>query len=415
MRFLLLLGLATFPLHAEVALQAYGEIPASAKDSLGDTIGGLGSAVAYDAKTDCVFLMPDRGAGDGTIDYRPRCYRVKITPDPKNPQRLDWRIKETILFRDANDRPFTGLLANNAIAPTRNGRRCLDPEAIAVAPDGTIYVSDEYGPSLTQFDRSGKWLREIPLPAWYQPRGKKGTLDYRPKPKQASGRVTNQGAEAMGILPDGRHAVLIFQSALLQDGGKDAGTSRILILNLATGQPVAEYAYAFESAAKKFRDLSINDLAVVDAHTFLVLERDNLGRSGPLDHSAARYKSVWLVDTRGADNLLELPGQPYDKSPSDPVFKPLSRNANVKFANKTLLFNLPDLVTQLDIPASRLVAKWEGLTLLPPKSKTKFRLLMTADNDFLSPSLTFNGISTRFPRAQDTVPTQFFEILATRP
>ena len=415
LRILWLALLLCSSLRAEVSLLAYGEIPPSAKDSLGDTVGGLGSAVCYDRTTDCVFMMPDRGAGDGNIDYRPRCFRIKVSRNPKNPARLDAHVEETILFRDKNGRTFSGLLPDTAAAPTREGRRCLDPEAISVAPDGTLYVSDEYGPSLMHFNRSGKLLREIPLPDWYRPRDEHNNLDYRTNRKLLSGRDENRGAEAMGILPDGKHAVMIFQSALVQDGGKPAGTSRILILDLRSGAPVAEYPYAFGPAPEKFSDLSVNDLTVVDAHTFLVLERDSLGRDGPLAHSVARYKSIWLVDTRGAANLLAIKGQPYDKSPADAAFKPIRRSADTKFVSKKLLFNLPNLVPQLNMRAENLAAKWEGITQLPPKSKRDFRLLMTADNDFLNPVLTFDGIRTRFPRAQDAVPTQFFEILASRP
>jgi hypothetical protein len=407
--------LATLPLRAEVTLQAYGEIPPSANDQLGDTIGGLGSAVSYDPKTDCVFMMPDRGAGDGTIDYRPRCYRVKIRPNPRDPKRLDYRIEETILFRDQNGRPFTGLLANAKTSPLHDGRHCLDPEAISVAPDGTLYVSDEYAPALMHFDRSGKLLREIPFPDWYLPRNSKGSPAYLSKSKLVSGSEENRGAEAMGIFPDGKRVVLIMQSALVQDGGKPAGTSRVLILDLRTGRPVAEYAYAFVDAAGfhlKFQDLSVNDIAVVNDHTFLALERDDLGRDGAIKSKTARDKAIWIVDTRGAENLLNLSDHPYDQSPSNPAFKPLERGSGVKFVRKTLLFNLPALTSQLGISADRLAAKWEGVTLLPPKSNHAFHLLMTADNDFLNPVLTFDGKTIRFPRARDAVPTQFFEILA---
>lgn len=398
-------------LRAEVTLQAYGEIPSSAKDSLGDTIGGLGSAVCYDPGTDSVFMMPDRGASDGGIDYRPRCYRIKITPGAADPKRLDCHIEQTILFRDQNGKAFSGLLADTASAPKNAGRRCLDPEAISVAPDGTLYVSDEYAPALLQFDRSGRLLRELPFPAWYRPVDAKGRPSFLSKSKLTAGREENRGAEAMGILPDGKRAVLLMQSALMQDGGKPAGTSRLLILDLRTGKPSAEYAYAFADPDRTtFEHLSVNDLTVVDDHTFLVLERDDLGRDGPLEHSVARYKSVWIVGTRGATNLLRLRGQPYDQS-----FKRLGRDAPVRFVRKTPLFNLPSLVSQLGIPAARLAAKWEGISLLPPRSKHSFHLIMTADNDFLNPVLTFHGKTLRFPRARDAVPTQLFEILATAP
>ena len=405
-------------LRAEVTLQAYGEIPSSVRDSLGDTIGGIGSAVCYDAKTDSVFMMPDRGAGDGTIDYQPRCYRIRITRNPANPRRLDYRIEETILFRDKNGRPFTGRLADTPSVPLHNSRRCLDSEAISVAPDGSLYVSDEYAPALLHFDRSGKLLREIPFPDWYLPRDSKGSLEYRARSKIVSGREENRGAEAMGILPGGKRAVLILQSALEEDGGKPAGTSRVLVLDLRSGKPVAEYAYAFADAAQfhlKFQNLSVNDLTVINDHQFLVIERDDLGRDGPIQVTPARYKAVWLVDTRGATNLLELRGRPYDQSPPNPAFKPISRASGVKFVRKTELFNLPNLTSQLGMLPDQLAAKWEGITLLPPRSPKAFHVLMTADNDFLNPILHFNGASIRFPRARAAVPTQIFEILATAP
>jgi hypothetical protein len=401
------------PIHAEVRLLAYGAIAPDAKDQLGDTIGGLGSAAAYDPKTGDVFLMPDRGAGDGTLDYRPRCYRVNITRDQKT---LLARVVETILFRDARGRAFTGLTADPGPTPTRSGRRCLDPEAIAVAPDGSLYVSDEYQPALLHFDRSGHLLRTIPLPAWYRPGNETGTPDYTSGAKIRSGRTENQGCEAMGILPDGRRAVLILQSALAQDGGRGAGTSRVLILDLRTGQPLAEYPYAFSRPpGLAFSELSVNDLAVLDDHTLLVLERDGRGRNGALHFPIARYKSVWLVDFSHATNLLALPGRPYASSPADPVFKRLARHAGLAFVRKTRLFNLPDLLGQLDLHRKFLDAKWEGLTRLPSDDPRVFRLLLTADNDFVNPSLTFHGVTHHFPRAEESLPTQLFEIRATDP
>ena len=407
--------LAASCLHAGPILQAYGELPSSARDSRGETIGGLGSAVAYDPKIDRFFMMPDRGAGDGTIDYRPRCYRLRITPDAADSRQLEACVEETILFRDQNGRPFTGLLPDGKGRAFRGDRRCLDPEALAIAPDGTFYVSDEYAPALLQFDRSGRLLREIPLPDWLQPRNRQGAVDYRSGGRIVSGRDENRGAEALGILPGGKRAILILQSALVQDGGRPAGTARILELDLRSGKPVAEYAFAFGPSTVPDRDLSVNDLAVVDGHRFLVLERDGFGRSGAIEHAPARTKAVWLVDTRHATNLLRLPGRPYDQFPAHPLFKPLSRAANVRFVRKTLLFNLPDLLPQLDFPLRKLAAKWEGLALLPPRSKRAFHLLMTADNDFLDPVLHFGGRTIRFPRARDAVPTQFFELLAPAP
>lgn len=417
------LAVFTAPLSAApVTLLGFGEIPATARDSLGDTIGGLGSAVAYDPHTGEVLMMPDRGAGDGTIAYRPRYYRLRLTREGR---KIHAAVEKTILFRDERGRSFTGLLADRRDAPLRGDQRCLDPEALAVAPDGSLYVSDEYAPALLHFRPDGSLIRVIPLPDWYQPKNAAGSPEYRPRPRLRSGRTENQGAEAMGILPDGQRAVLIMQSALAQDGGRSAGTSRVLILDLRSGRPVAEYAYAFTDPASlnpkgarprlTFADLSVNDLAVIDARTFLVLERDNLGRSGPRKPTVARHKAVFVVRLDGATNLLDVPGRPFGRAPADPAFRPLARSAGVRFVEKTPLFNLPDLVAQLGLRPADLAAKWEGLARLPSPSRGSFRLLMTADNDFLDPHPRFDGVTHKFPRAKDAVPTQFFEILAKRP
>jgi len=401
------------PVRADVRLLGYGEIAPGAKDQLGDTIGALGSAAAYDSTTGDVFLMPDRGAGDGSIDYRPRCYRVKIERTGKT---LHARVVQTILFRDADSRTFTGLLADPGTKPERDGRRCLDPEAIAVAPDGTLYVSDEYTPALLHFDRRGHLLRTFPLPAWYRPRNASGLPEYTAGAKLLSGRTENQGCEAMGILPDGRHAALLLQSSLTQDGGRGAGTSRLLILDLRSGLPVAEYAYAFSRPrALAFNELSINDLAVINAHSLLVLERDGRGRNGSLHPPVARYKAVWIIDFSHATNLLSLPEHAYARSPEEPGFKPLDRHAKIDFVQKTRLFNLPDLISQLGMRRGSLNAKWEGLALLPSTDPSVFHLLLAADYDFVNPTLVFNGVIHRFPRAQEPLPTQLFEIRATKP
>ena len=72
-----------------------------------------------------------------------------------------------------------------------------------------------------------------------------------------------------------------------------------------------------------FKNLSTNDLVALGDHEFLVLERDNLGRDGSNKPPAAKYKALWIINTRGATNLIETP---YAKAPgeehSNPCFGP---------------------------------------------------------------------------------------------
>lgn len=424
MRLLILLLLLVGTAEArQVKVLAAGEIASSVVDTLGETLGGIGSGIVWDPQTDRLIAVPDRGAGDGTIPYTPRFYFLNVSRSSSDPSVLDLSVARTVLLRDAHGRSFTGLLPDDEVegVPMRGGAVCLDPEAISLGPDQTLYLADEYGPFLYQFSREGKMIRRIALPERYRPRGKDGKTVLEEGKKIVSGRDENRGPEGMCVLPNGKHVALIFQSALAQDGGRKGGTARMLILELSTGRPVAEYGYLFEQpdrifgarASHSFKDLSTNDLVALSNHQFLVLERDSLGRDGSRKPKPARYKAVWVVDIRNATNLI---GTGYAKLPGEQEFEPLSPQARIQFVTKKLLFNLVEIVSQLPgWDPSRLPAKWEGLALISSRTANPLALYMAADNDFLTPELQFGEKTYSFPRAQDRVPTTIFEIEADRP
>jgi len=75
-------------------------------------------------------------------------------------------LEKTIPLRDASGNPYSGRvnpendthetvvdLNGTVLAPDPNG---YDPEGLVVRPDGTFWVSDEYGPFITHFDRQGR-------------------------------------------------------------------------------------------------------------------------------------------------------------------------------------------------------------------------------------------------------------------
>ncbi len=63
----------------------------------------------------------------------------------------------------------------------------------------------------------------------------------------------------------------------------------------------------------------------------------------------------------------------------------------------------------------RLAAKWEGIVIVPPLHPSMVTLVMTADNDFVTPVLHIGGKDIPFPRAQDSVESQFFKIRSSLP
>lgn len=380
-----LLGLVALGgLHAQAVIEASGELASDVRDQHGDTVGGIGSGMVYDQKNDTYLAVSDRGPGDGTLPYRPRYVVLKID---QSGDKLEPRVIDSIILRDTKGQPMTGLIPDNREAATpqmKDGRTCIDPEAIALAPDDTLYITDEYGPYLYQFRRDGTQLRRIDLPGKFTPLNAKKKTDFTDKAELVSGRNINQGPEGMCLLPDGKTIALIFQSGLMQDGGRKAPSTTLLLIDLATGEPKAEYSYQFETKIPddtkdlKPGKVSVNDIAPLSDTRFLVLERDGSGRDGEANPKPAAYKSIWLVD---------LPASP------GPV-------------KKTFLFNLAKLVKD----PSTLNAKWEGIAILPTPTDKEVTIIMTADNDFLAPVIHEDGKQYPFPRAQDAVPAQFFKI-----
>lgn len=377
-------------------IEASGELSSDAVDAGGDTVGGIGSGIVYDRARDAYLMLSDRGPGDGTLPYRPRIAILKIAQEGAT---LRPRVVDTVVLKDGAGRAMTGLIPDESeaeIPMMKDGRTCIDPEALALAGDGRLFVTDEYGPFLYEFRSDGIMVRRIALPDEFSPREASGKRNFADSAALVSGRAINQGPEGMCLLPGEREAALIFQSAAVQHGGKAAGTTRLVILDLASGKPSAIYRYELsaDQAGAKAEELSVNDLVAIDGSRFLVLERDGKGRDGAADHPLAGYKSVWLVNTKNATNLVGArPG------------------ADAVPVSKTLLFNLATLVKT---PAT-LAAKWEGIALIPPSDESQLTLMMTADNDFLSPTIHEDGESRPFPRAEDAVPTQFFKIRVPLP
>jgi len=400
--------------YAEVGprIVAAGSIPAGALDAEGETIGGIGSAMETQP-TGEIAMLSDRGAGDGTIGYRPRLQFFTMTRDGS---KLELQLVRTLVLRDSNDRAFTGLFPDRPAAepPQReDGRMCLDPEGLAVAEDGRIFISEEYMPSVREFDADGKFVRRFPTPAQFIPRGSAGP-DFAADDEKAlvAGREPNRGFEGLALLPGGRLATVL-QSGLVQEGGREAGSTRLVVYDTDPEAPPATYLLPLADAAEldasapagkkiKARHLVVSSLAALPDGRLLALERDNFGADGSADHPPARWKAVVLLDLRGADDLTGRA----DLSGAVPV-------------QRTVLFNLAALDTAAHgLPRAAMPAKWEGLAIAAIDGD-RVRLLLSSDNDFLVPELFLSdGQAPRavpFPRAVRAQDTWIFEIETVLP
>ena len=151
MPFLILpLALSFSALAAE--LESLNSIPSSTLDSMGDTAGSYGSGASYDRKAGILYLTTDRGPGDGKIDFSPRLYALPLESssgnlNTKDSLNFNLNLKLTEpgtarLYKDVDGKPFTGLIPNSSDPEPRmkDGRRCLDPEGLAVMEDGNLFV-----------------------------------------------------------------------------------------------------------------------------------------------------------------------------------------------------------------------------------------------------------------------------------
>ena len=205
------------------SLAGYGNVPATARDKFGDSLGGYGSSIAIDQSTwkklsngsytGTLWAIPDRGwygpvhatnleppnrdyrNTEGTLNFQSRIHKFDITltpqpsasiDDPASPN-LIIAYADSILLKGPGGVPTTGLDADATGSQTSAGfpplpvatfdgdgfggdgsggsRVAIDAEGLALAPDGySFWISDEYGPYIYHFNSTGDMLSAISPP-----------------------------------------------------------------------------------------------------------------------------------------------------------------------------------------------------------------------------------------------------------
>ena len=262
----------------------------------------------------------------------------------------------------------------------------LDVESIKIASNGlSVFISDEYGPYVYQFDRAtGARIRSFRLPDSFAvipnattgtETGGFGTDTRNSNSTRLLGRVANKGAEGLAITPDGRTLVVALQSALIQDGGTgpNGAYTRIVTIDIASGNVKAQYAYPL-FATKPGKYATISEILAVNDHQFLVDERDGKGFEGG---GSAGYKMLNLVD-------IQAPG--VGDVSSNTSFLTNSPAAvalrKVPFLDIVAVIKAHGLDPSLDLPS-----KLEGITFgqdVRSNGVTKHTLYLSSDNDFLA-------------------------------
>ena len=337
--------------------------------------GGFGSDLTYTGHDNVFIAAPDRGPFDGLTDvpYLDRFHFLHITTDLSAPfPNIRSVLLDTRFLKNELGQSFVGaagsFVANDELATLR-----FDPEGIRVAPDGTFYVSDEYGPYIFQFDRQGHLLRRIPLPFKFAITNPSSDPNVELL-GNTSGRQGNRGMEGLAISPDGTTLFGMMQNAFLQDHGLSPGTTdrlglnnRIFKIDLLTGE-THEYVYVLDAIN---RGQGVCEILAINDHEFLVLERDNRSNLQSPPQAPTR-KKIYKINLEGATDVSDVASLPAGVLP-----------ATIIPVGKTLFIDLLDADFNL---TPTIAEKIEGLAWGPDLEDGRHVLYVVSDND-LNPSL----------------------------
>jgi len=216
------------------------------------------------------------------------------------------RLDETIVVERilplaaATGKPLTGLPTGGPghlpvlsadgsaeLAPDPDG---VDTEAVAQLADGTLWIAEEYGPSLLKVGPDGRALeRHVPV-------GSGSTTAAVPHhetiPAVYARRRDNRGFEALAATPDGSRLWVLLQSPLDNPGtkagrkmAKKTGNVRLLGFDPVAGRPTTEHVYRLGDPADPDHltkptppdDGKLCAMAALDDGRLLVLEQDDDG------------------------------------------------------------------------------------------------------------------------------------------
>ncbi|MFK0687336.1 esterase-like activity of phytase family protein [Mesorhizobium sp. IMUNJ 23033] len=454
--------------YVNKGLVGVGRIPANLKDKFGETFGS-GSGMAIDVKgwmrdangyKGSLWLLPDRGYNVvGTTDYRARLNTISIELAPTAPgaapatgqeqSGVKATLADTMLLTDDKGTDATGLDPLNGVRAASgdmpilpqadNGKLALDNEAIVRLPDGTMFISDEYGPNIYRFSADGHLMSATQPPVALVPM-RHGTPNFasdnpgpgaaEPDPKDPeTGRHNNQGLEGMAITPDGKFLIAVLQSAPRQDGGDSGSTrqnTRALVYDasdLAHLKLAHEYVVplpVFKDAKDKTKVAAQSEIVALSDKTFLMLTRDS-GNGQGLKGDESLLRKINVVDLSAA---TDISGGPFDaadkpvapKGVLDPSVTPAKLTPFIDINDKAQLGRF-GLHNGKPNDKNNLSEKWEAMSLvsvLDPKLPDDYFLFVANDNDFL----TQDGFQVGAPyKAEDgaDVDTMFLVYQVTLP
>ncbi|WP_312993680.1 esterase-like activity of phytase family protein [Chryseobacterium flavum] len=336
--------------------------------------GGFGSgAAAHPSRKGEFYVITDRGPNTDFLNgkkflapnFTPTIMHFKINAEG------NVEVIKYIKLKNPAGQPITGLpnpegmgstgeiaydASGNVLGTDKYG---LDSESIVAAPDGTFWVSDEYGPHIVHYSAEGVEMERI------SPIGvNTGT---RKLPAVLAKRRANRGMEGLCMTPDGRTLVGTMQSMMYVPTKALAinkTLTRIVTFDIITGQ-TRQFLYKQDGGASD----SVCDITAIGNNEFLVIERDgNFGSQGGIK-KVYRISLTGATDVNGTDiaaaDGMKINNKSLEQSTWDEITA-----AGIKPVSKTLAV---DLVAKLGYEHD----KFEGIVYLGNNKLAVFN-----DDDF---------------------------------
>jgi hypothetical protein len=428
-------------------LVGVARVPSNAVDQFGETLGGFGSGMAMDLDSwhknrdgsygGTLYMLPDRGWNtQGTVDYRGRLHRFEVTLNPlfsgstTSQNQLQLRYKSSTLFHRPGGILTTGL-DPNAVQPkdlafpdlpisSSNNHISVDDEAVVHVGDGTVWVSDEYGPYVYHYDHDGSLLQVTRPPAAFIPMRRDASNNLvenfsanSPPIGQSyntgnpvSGRQNNQGFEGVAMSPDRKTLFVLLQSALIQDLNATSSSTikltrhntRLLAYDLRHHEPklVGEYVVQLPlyqdqtTTTTTLLTAAQSEMLALNDHQFLVLARDSsVGEIAPKTPGSV-YRSVDLIDIAHATNIAgQFDGVGAAVAPNGVLNGAITPATYQKFLdiNDNAQLNRFGLHNGAPADSNDLYEKWESLAVVPVGDREAphdYFLFVGSDNDFIT-------------------------------
>ncbi|MCX6840025.1 MAG: lamin tail domain-containing protein [Verrucomicrobia bacterium] len=364
-----------------------GRLSGDSYDSFGETMGAASGLSITDWSYNSVTgqfngtfnVLPDRGYNSGTI-FSNYAARVHQTPFTFTPYYGAGPVAQTQIvpayasttkftYLDGATTKFTtglnatavtsimGQIVGTTAAANGPGGATenlisFDAEAIHVFPDGSGFVSDEYGTYIARFNSAKQFTRIIQLPLAAQPHRPADTLNFDSATAPTNGRRNNQGLEGMAVSPNNSRLFALMQSALVQDGGaaQTRFNTRLFVYDIAGA--------------------NLENPVLIGEYVVQLPRYDLNGNSSGLDATAAQSEIVALSNTQ----LLMLPrdGNGLGKGTTDPI---VTKTVDlVDFSTATNVLGLYDARGNQISPTGALRV---GIT--PARSTVVVNLLSSAD------------------------------------